>query len=240
MVIRTQSKFDIRRICVATGSRALVRLDAPTPEQMGRADSIRVIELGSTNLVLFEQTKERSKLATIIVRAATDNILDDIERAIDDGINTYKAMQTIEDGPVTFVSGAGASELELARLIKSFGETVSGQDQYAIKKFGEALEIVPRILAENSGMNSTDIISNLYASHTKGDVNFGVDILGTVADARELGIFDLLVAKKRALELATNAAVTILRISQIIMSKQTEMPKPPPGASMGQADSDPY
>jgi len=141
------------------------------------------------------------------------------------------------EGEVKFLPGAGASEIELARLIKSWGESISGQDQYAIKKFGEALEIVPKILAENSGANPTDIISNLYSLHSEGKVTMGVDVNGKVVDSREIGIYDLLVGKRRALELATNAAVTILRISQLIMARQSEMPNPP---SPGVSDPDPY
>jgi len=240
MVIRTQSKFDVRRICVATNARPLVRMDAPTPEEMGHIDSCRIVELGSTSLVFFEKEKEECKIATIILRGASDNILDDLERAVDDGVNTFKSMTKVEEKEVSFVSGAGASELELARLIKGFGEKVSGQDQYAVVKFGESLEIVPKILAENAGMSPTETLSNLYAAHTKGDTNFGVDINGTIADARTLGIYDLYDGKKRALELGTNAAVTILKLSQIIMAKQSEMPKPPNQGTMGQSDQDPF
>jgi T-complex protein 1 subunit theta len=241
MVIRTQSKFDIRRICAATNARALVRLDAPIPEQMGLIDSVRIVEIGSTSCIYFEKEKEECRIATILVRGASNNILDDIERAIDDGVNTFKTMTKL-DKEIVFVPGAGATEVELARLIKNFGEKVTGQDQYAVVKFGEALEIVPKILAENAGMNPTDILSNLYAAHSKGDINFGVDISGTIADSRLLGIYDLLEGKKRALELATNTTVTILKLSQIIMAKQSDMPKPPgqQGGSMGQSDTDPY
>jgi len=236
MVIRTQSKFEIKRICVTTGAKSLTRLDAPNERQKGKIDKVHVTEVGSTNLVYFENEKEESKLVSLVLRGATDNLLDDIERAVDDGVNTFKAMSRI-DGEVKFLPGAGACDLELARLIKSWGETVSGQDQYAIQKFSEALEIVPKILAENSGANPTDILSKLYSQHSEGKVTMGVDVNGKVVDSREIGIYDLLVGKKRALELATNAAVTILRISQLIMARQSEMPNPP---QPGVQDPDPY
>jgi len=236
MVVRTSSKFEIKRICVATGARSLGKLEPPKPEQTGEVDSVRVVELGSTNLIYFENTKEDSELVSIILRGSTENILDDVERAIDDGVNTFKAM-TKFDGPINFLPGAGATEIELARLIKSFGETISGQDQYAIKKFSEALEIVPKILAENSGSNPTEIISSLNSLHSEGKITMGVSVYGTVIDIHEVKVYDLLVAKRRALELATNVAVTILRISQLIMARQSEMPNPPaPGVS----DPDPY
>jgi len=236
MVIRTSSKFEIKRICVASGAKALVKLEPPKPSQQGKVDSVRIVELGSTDLIYFENIKEKSNLVSIVIRGATENLLDDVERAIDDGINTFKAMTKCE-GNINFLPGAGASELELARLIKQWGETVSGQDQYAIKKFGESLEIVPKILAENSGANPTDIISILYAKHSEGKITTGVDINGTVVDIKDIGVYDLLIGKRRALELATNVAVTILRISQLIMARQSEMPNPPqPGSN----DPDPY
>jgi len=236
MVVRTSSKFEIKRICVATRGRSLVRLEPPNEQQRGIIDSVRVVELGSTNIIIFENTKEKSNLATIILRGPTENLLDDVERAVDDGIHIFKSMTKSVDN-VKFLPGAGATEIELARQIKLYGETISGNDQYAIQKFGESLEIVPRILAENAGTNPTGVISNLYSLHSEGKVSMGVDISGKVVDSVELGIFDLFVAKKRALELATNVAVTILRISQLIMSRQSEMPNPPkPG---GQMDSDP-
>jgi len=237
MVIRTSSKFEIKRICVATRARALSKLEAPKPGQIGEIDLVHVVELGSTNLIYFENTKENSNLVSIVLRGPTDNLLDDVERCIDDGVNTFKTMTKCE-GTVNFLAGAGATELELARLIKTFGETISEQDQYAFKKFGESLEIVPKILAENSGANPTLILSNLYALHSEGKVTMGVDIEGNVVDSKEIGVFDLFETKRRALELATNVAVTILRISQLIMSKQSEMPNPPPPS--GSSDPDPY
>jgi T-complex protein 1 subunit theta len=236
MVIRTPSKFEIKRICVATGARSLTRLDAPNPQQCGTIDSVRVVEHGSTNLIYFENIKEKSKIVSLILRGPTDNILDDVERAVDDGVLTFKAM-TKSEFPVQFLPGAGATEIELAKLIKSYGETIETQDQYAIKKFGDALEVIPKILAENSGANPTEVISLLNSLHSEGKISMGVDINGNVVDSVKIGIYDLLLAKRRALELATNVAVTILSISQLIMSRQSEMPNPP---GPGMSDPDPY
>lgn len=90
----------------------------------------------------------------------------------DDGVNCVKAA--CKDP--RFVAGAGAAEVELSRQVKSFGEATPGLDQYAIKKFGDALEVVPRILAENSGKMATEVISSLYAAHAAGNLNAGVDV----------------------------------------------------------------
>ncbi|CAG8691795.1 4760_t:CDS:2, partial [Ambispora leptoticha] len=172
---------------------------------------------------------ESSKTATIVVRGATQNHLDDIERAIDDGVNTVKAV--MRDNRL--VPGAGAAEMELVKRLLSFGEKTPGLNQHSIKKFAEALEVIPRTLAEGAGLDATEILSKLYAAHHQSDQNnIGVDVEnekdGTV-DAVKAGIFDLLVVKSWAIRYATDAALTVLRVDQIIMSKQAGGPKPPKG-----------
>lgn len=165
-------------------------------------------------------------ISTIILRSSTESVLNDLERAIDDGVNCVKAL--CKDG--RFVAGGGAAEIELARMIKSMGEATPGLDQYAIKKFGEALEIVPKVLADNAGRKSSEVISRLYAAHASGDVNVGVNIeqgeKNMVLDCKKAGVLDLLSCKKSAIRLGSDAAITILRIDQIIMSKAAGGPKP--------------
>jgi T-complex protein 1 subunit theta len=231
MALKVESKFQIRRLCQATGATPLVRLGAPIPEELGYCDVVSVEEIGSTKVTIFRQDTEDSGISTIIVRASTQNLVDDIERAIDDGVNVYKAM--VKDA--RFVAGAGATEIELARKIHAQGEASPGLDQYAIKKFAESLEVVPRTLAENAGHNATETISQLYAAHTGGKANEGVDVeTGGTVNAAEAGILDLLASKASALKLAADAATTILRIDQIIMARAAGGPKPP---AMGARDS---
>jgi T-complex protein 1 subunit theta len=231
MALKVESKFQIRRLCQATGATPLVRLGAPIPEELGYCDVVSVDEIGSTKVTIFRQDTEDSGISTIIVRASTQNLVDDIERAIDDGVNVYKAM--VKDG--RFVAGAGATEIELARKIHAQGEASPGLDQYAIKKFAESLEVVPRTLAENAGHNATELISQLYAAHTAGKTNDGIDVeTGSTINAAEADILDLLASKASAIKLASDAATTILRIDQIIMARAAGGPKPP---AMGARDS---
>ncbi|KZR96866.1 T-complex protein 1 subunit theta, partial [Daphnia magna] len=136
MGVRLQSKFDLRRLCKSINATALPRLTPPSPEEMGYADNIYTDEFGDTAVVIFRQDEKESRIATIIVRGATDNFLDDIERAIDDGINNFKVLS--RDGRL--VPGAGATEVELARQINQFADKCPGLDQYAIQKFAQALE----------------------------------------------------------------------------------------------------
>jgi len=224
MVIKVQSKFQLRRVCTATGATPLVRLGAPTAEELGFCDVVTVEEIGGTTVTIFRQDAEDSAISTIVVRASTNNLADDIERAVDDAVNVFKGM--VKDP--RFLPGAGATEIELAKRLSAFGDSTPGLDQYAIKKFAESLEAIPRILAENSGQNPTEAISALYAAHQAGKQNDGVDIEnGGTVDSAARGILDLLSSKAHALKIASDAAVTILRVDQIIMARTAGGPKPP-------------
>lgn len=224
MAVKVLSKFELRRLCRAVNATAMVRVGAPTEDEMGYADLVAVQELSSRHVTVFRQDEEDAAVATIVLRGATMNALDDIERAIDDAVNTAK--QVCKDGRM--VPGAGACEIELASRVAAFGASTPGLEQYAINKYAEALEIVPRILAENAGQNPVDVISALYAAHAAGHVGAGVDVDGDkpTKDAIAGGILDAYLTKHSALRLASEAAITVLRVDTIIMSKQAGGPKP--------------
>jgi len=225
MVVRLNSKWDLRRLCKTVNATALPRLVAPTPEETGHCSMVKQDEIGDKSVVIFEhQSTDGCSIATLTLRAATTNIMDDLERAVDDGVNNYKVFTRDQ----RLVPGAGATEIELAKRIAAFGESCPGLEQYAIKKFGQALEVVPRTLAENAGLNPTKMVSQLYAAHQDDcGVADGVDIeSGEIINALEKGILDAYLVKYWALKLATDAAVTILRVDQIIMAKRAGGPKP--------------
>jgi len=225
MAVRLMSKWDVRRLARATGATALPKMTPPTSEEMGMADTVYVDELGDTEVVVFRVGDKESRVSTIVIRGATDNYMDDIERAVDDGVNVFKGL--CKDGKMT--PGGGATEIELARQVAQWAETHPGLEQYSINKFAEALEIIPRVLAENSGVKPKEIISKLYAAHSEGNKNMGFDIdgeSGDIKDCLESNVLDLMLAKKWALKYATNAACTVLRVDQIIMAKRAGGPKP--------------
>jgi len=236
MAVKLTSKHDLRRLCQTIHATALPRLVAPTSKELGHIDEVVVDELGDTTVTIFRQRDDASRVSTIIVRGSTDNILDDVERAVDDGVNTYKAVT--KDGRC--LPGAGATEIELAHRLSAYAETCQGLEQYAITAFAESLEVVPSTLAENAGMKGQDVVSRLYAAHVKGETNVGVDNSESgngVKNAHESGIWDLFSCKYWALTFAANAAVTVLRVDQIIMSKPAGGPKAPKqGAPDGDDD----
>ncbi|XP_046849515.1 T-complex protein 1 subunit theta-like [Xenia sp. Carnegie-2017] len=230
MVVRLTSKWELRRVCKAVGAVALPKMTRPTVEEIGRCKIVQVDEIGDTSVIVFKQESADGAISTIVIRGSTDSIMDDVERAIDDGVNTFK--QLTRDGRC--LPGAGATEIELALQLATYAETFSGLEQYAIKKFAEALEVFPKVLAETSGVSGNEVISKMYASHNDGCKNSGFDVeAGTASliDVSEASIFDTLAVKHNAIKMSSNAAVTILRVDQIIMAKPAGGPKPRAGGN---------
>lgn len=132
MAIKIMSKFELKRIARAVGATPVVKLGTPSPEETGFADEVHFREISSQQCVVFRRDQEENKMATIVLRGSTTSLLDDVERAIDDGVNTIK---TISRDP-RLVTGAGATEIYLAKKIQDYAKTQPGLDQYAIEKFG--------------------------------------------------------------------------------------------------------
>ncbi|KAJ0981707.1 hypothetical protein J5N97_009962 [Dioscorea zingiberensis] len=222
MVLKISSKFELRRFCRTTGAVALLKLSQPNPDELGYADSISVEEVGGVRVTIVKNEEGGNSVSTVVLRGSTDSILDDLERAVDDGVNTYKAM--CRDSRI--VPGAAATEIELARQLKEFSFKETGLDQYAIAKFAESFEMVPQTLAENAGLNAIEIISSLYAEHAAGNTKVGIDLEeGACKDISTLKIWDLYVTKFFALKYAADAVCTVLRVDQIIMAKPAGGPK---------------
>lgn len=173
LVIKILSKFDLRRICRVVGATPLARLGAPMPDEMGSIDVVETLEIGGDRVTVFRQEDEVTRTATLVLRGATQNHLDDIERAVDDGVNVVKAITK----DARLVPGAGAAEIQLVERLQAYGEKTPGLAQYAIKKYGEAFEVVPRSIAESAGLDATEVLSRLYAAHSRKDEwTTGVDI----------------------------------------------------------------
>lgn len=223
LIVRVMSKFDLRRLARSVSATVLPKICVPTTEEMGYCDHVYVDEIGETSVVIFKQDKEETTISTIVIRGSSENIMDDMERAIDDGVNSFKAMT--KDSRL--VAGAGATEIELAKRITTFGESAPGLEQYGIKKFAQALEVLPQAIAENTGAKSREVLSKLYARHQKGEQNIGVNIeeIGTVTDAVENNILDLYTKLVWILKFASSAACTVLGVDQIIMAKPAGGPK---------------
>ncbi|KAF9074511.1 chaperonin Cpn60/TCP-1 family [Rhodocollybia butyracea] len=241
VVLKVLSKFDLRRLCRVVNATPLARVGAPTPEEAGFIDVFETVEIGGDRVTVLRQLSpgepgfdptsggEKSRTATIVLRGATANHLDDLERAIDDGVNVIKAL--LKDPRM--VPGAGATEMELAKKVENYGSSLKGLAQHAVKRYSEALEVIPRQLAENAlgGAVGNEIVSRLWAKHEeKGGEHWGVDVEaetdGTLHSS-EHQIYDSIAAKSWAIRLATEAAVSVLSVDSIIMSKPAGGPKIP-------------
>lgn len=233
MVLKVPSKFDLRRLCKAVGATPLARLGAVTEEEAGFCDLVETIEVGGTRCTVFRQAEAgKSRLATILLRSNTQSVLDDVERVIEDALFVVKAAG--KDSRL--IAGASAAEMHLARQLTTLAEITPGIAQYAIRKYAEAFEVVPRVLATNSGQESTETIAKLYWAHNQGNMA-GVLIEGG-SDDMVVGtavVEDLVSVKRSAVHLATEAALTVLRVDQIIMSRLVGGPKARPA---GPQDAD--
>ncbi|KAF7331607.1 hypothetical protein MKEN_00040300 [Mycena kentingensis (nom. inval.)] len=248
-VLKVLSKFELRRLCRVVNATPLARMGPPTPEEMGYVDVFETVEIGGDRVTVLRQLidgdegydpaaaaagrTEKTKTATIVLRGATANRLDDLERAVDDGVNVLKAL--LKDGRM--VPGAGASELELARRVDTYGAGIKGLSQHGVRTFANALECVPRTLAENAlgGAVGNEVLSRLWAKHETDDGQvWGVDVEketdGTL-DASAYKIYDSLASKAWAIKLATEAACGVLNVDSIIMSKPAGGPKIPQQAN---------
>ena len=173
LVIKIQSKFELRRVCRVVGATPLARLGAPMPDEMGSVDVVETLEIGGDRVTVFRQESEVTRTATLVLRGATQNHLDDIERAVDDGVNVVKSITR----DPRLVPGAGATELQLVERIQAQADKTPGLAQYSIRKYGEAFEVVPRTIAESAGLDATEVLSKLYTAHHKrDDWTTGVDI----------------------------------------------------------------
>jgi T-complex protein 1 subunit theta len=219
MLLKLGSKWELRRLCQAVGATALVRLGPPTPDEMGFCDTIAPLVLGNKTLTVFEN-KDTTKLATLVLRASTHSLLQDVERAVDDGVH---ALQQASQSGGKCVPGAGATEFALSQAIAKRADVSPGLDQYAIRAFAQALTIVPRTLAETAGWDGTKTLADMSAAAAAGEAFCGIDLEeGKVGPTN---VLDLLVTKTSAFQLALDAALTVLKVDQIIMSKRAGGPK---------------
>jgi T-complex protein 1 subunit theta len=221
-VLKIQSKFELARLCKCINAIAIPKLAAPLPDEIGYCDFVNVKEVGSTKVTIFEKNQVNNKLMTVVLRGATISIMDDIERALENGISVYK--QCLSDN--RYVFGASAIECYLLNKLETHSGTLTGLEQYSCAGFGQAFEIFPRILLENAGLNANEGLPNIISLNTTAPSS-GIDVFnGKIELSSELRVYENLACKLNAIKLAAHAALTILRIDQIIVAKPAGGPKP--------------
>jgi T-complex protein 1 subunit theta len=181
LCVKMGSKWELRRLCQAVGATALVRLGPPMPDEMGHCQRVFVREIGGRRITLFQKPASESSMSTILLRASTHTVLNDLERAVEDGVRVV--AQAVKESPSApqLVYGGGAIEMALSVALQQTAEQVPGLEQYAYHAFGKALEVIPRTLAENAGWNATQVLADLQAAHATARnrheiCDLGVDI----------------------------------------------------------------
>lgn len=213
MAVRRVKKSDIEKLAKATGATVVSNIDDLSGEDLGAAGEVTEKKISGEDMIFVEKCKE-AKAVTLLLRGSTKHVVDEIQRAIDDAIGVVAA--TVEDGQV--VAGGGAPEIEMAKRLKDYAESISGREQLAVTAFAESLEVVPKTLAENAGLDSIDSLVDLRASHEKSPY-MGLDVFeGDVTDMKEAGVIEPKRVKKQAIQSASEAAEMILRIDDVIAS----------------------
>ena len=213
LAVRRVKKSDIEKLARATGANVVTNLEDSTADDLGEAGIVEERKVSGEEMIFVEECSV-AKSVTLFVRGSTKHIVDEIVRAIEDAIGVVAA--TVEDDKV--VAGGGAPEIAMAKKLKDYADSISGREQLAVNAFAEALEIVPKTLAENAGLDSIDSLVDLRAAHENSAV-MGLDVFtGKVADMKEAGVIEPKRVKKQAIQSASEAAEMILRIDDVIAS----------------------
>jgi thermosome len=227
--IRRAKKSDMEKLAKATGGKVVTSLEDITKKDIGYAELVEERKIGDDKITFIEGCKNPRSVA-ILIRGGTERIVDEAERSIHDALCVVRDV--VQEPKI--VAGGGAPELEVARVLREYADTLPGREALAVQQYAEALEAVPTTLSDNAGLDPIDIISELRARHEKGEVWAGVDVHeGKVKDMEKLEVYEPLTVKKQVIKSATEAANMILKIDDIIAAGKTKMPPMPPGGPGG-------
>ncbi len=212
MAVRRVKRSDIEKIARATGARIITSLKDIKPEDLGYAGLVEERKVGEEKMVFIEQCPN-PRAVTILLRGSADRILDEAERSVQDALHVVRDLFR----EPKIVPGGGAFEMEIARRVREWGRKLPGKEQLAVLKFAEALEHIPTILALTAGLDPVDAIAELRRRHDAGEIDVGIDVLsGRIDSMSKLNVWDPLLVKKQVIRSATEAAIMILRIDDVI------------------------
>jgi len=214
--IRRVKKSDMKKLARATGANVVTNLSDLSEEDLGKAKSVAEKMIGDSQMT-FVEDGEKGKAVSLLLRGGTDHVVDELERAVHDALKVVGVA--IEDKAI--LPGGGAVEIELRNRLKNYAGKVKGREQLAIEAFANALDVIPRTLAENAGIDGIDVLMELNNAHEEeGLKNHGIEIVsGEVSDMTESKVIEPLRVKSQAIEAATEVANMILRIDDVIASK---------------------
>jgi len=222
-------KSDLEKLARATGANIITNLNDLSSKDLGHASKVEEIKVGDEQMTYITGSK-KAKALTILIRGGSSHVVDEVERAIKDALGDLSA--SLKVGKI--VAGAGAIEMELSLGLRKFSNSLSGREQLAVLAFADSIEIIPRTLAENAGIDPIDSLTELKAAHEKGNKWAGLDVFtGKIMDCWAQGIIEPLKIKTQAIKSASEVAELILRIDDVLASSKSKEPQMPPGGMPG-------
>ena len=229
LAVRRAKKSDMEKLAKATGGKVVTNLEDLSEKDLGYAELVEERKIGDDKMTFIEGCKNPHSVA-ILIRGGTERLVDEAERSVHDALCVVRDV--VQEPKI--VAGGGAPEVEVARALREYAETLPGREQLAVQSFAEAVEIVPITLGENAGLDPIDISSDLRARHEKGEKWAGVDVFtGKVDDMKKLEVYEPLVVKKQIIKSATEAASMILKIDDVIAAGKMKTPSTPPKGPEG-------
>ncbi len=219
MAIRRAKKSDMEALSKATGGNIVTNLDDLTANDLGHAAKVEEKKIGESNMTFITGCPE-AKSVSVLLRGGTEHVVDEIRRAFDDAVGVVSVAW--EDGAV--LTGGGSVLAALSRDLRTYAETVGGLEQMAIEAFASALEIIPRTLAENAGLDPVTTLIELRKAHADGASHTGINVYeGGVIDMKSMNVLEPMRVVEQAIQSATETAIMILRIDDVISSKGVPM-----------------
>jgi thermosome len=229
LAVRRAKKSDMEKLGKATGGKVVTNLEELTEGDLGYAGLVEERKIGDDKMIFIEGCKDPRSVA-ILIRGGTERFVDEVERSVHDALCVVRDV--VQEPKI--VAGGGSPEMEIARALKDYAQSLPGREQLAVQRFSEAIQIVPLTLGENAGLDPIDISSELTARHEKGEKWAGVDVFeGKIRDMKQLKVYEPLAVKKQIIKSATEAATMILRIDDVISSAKMKAPPMPPGGPGG-------
>ena len=218
---RRVKKSDMERLGRSTGANIINKIAEIDPSDLGYAETVELKKIEDEEMTFITGVKE-PKTVSVLVRGGTNHVADEVERSLVDAWSVVKVA--IEDGMM--VTGGGSTAMEIAMQLRDYAQTIGGREQIAIEAFASALESIPSTLAENAGLDPINIVIEMRKQHKEGKVYAGLNpYTGKVEDMKALNVIEPYRIGKQAINSATDAAVMILRIDDVIASKASPVPQ---------------
>jgi len=227
--VRRVKKSDMEKLAKATGANLVTKLDDLNKDDLGVAKLVEEKKIAEDRMTFVTGCKN-PKAVSILIRGGTEHVVDEIDRSLNDAISVVSVA--VEDGKV--VTGGGSTAMELAMRLREYAASVGGREQIAIDAFASAMEVVPTALSENAGLDPIDVLIELRSAHKAGKKYAGINVFtGKVVDMKKEKVLEPIRVGRQAVSSATDAAVMILRIDDVIASKGGAGGKGPKGPDMG-------